>query len=261
MELRQAFLKNNPRFKQRKKLKPQGLVLHSVGVGQPSASVFINSWNRSDFRGSCVHGIIDADTGVVYQTLPWDFKGWHAGSPANDTHIGVEMAEPSQIKYTKGAQFKVSDLAAARAAARRTYESAVELFAMLCKQYGLDPMKRGHVISHSEAHKLGIGTNHADPEHLWKGLEMPYTMDGFRQDVLKAMGREIQNGTEFEPYRVRVVVTNLNIRTGPSTSTKSRGHIEPGVYTIVEEQNGWGLLKAYSARRDGWIYLQYANRV
>ena len=34
---------------------------------------------------------------------------------------------------------------------------------------------------------MGIGTDHADPEHLWRQLGTGYTMDGFRRDVAAAM--------------------------------------------------------------------------
>jgi hypothetical protein len=53
------------------------------------------------------------------------------------------MCEPACIKYTGGATFTCSDTATAKAVAKRTYEAAVELFASLCKQYSLDPMKDG----------------------------------------------------------------------------------------------------------------------
>lgn len=65
--------------------------------------------------------------------------GWHCGSSvngsANNTHIGVEMCEPACITYTGGSTFKCSDLTKTRAAAKRTYETAVDLFAMLCNKY------------------------------------------------------------------------------------------------------------------------------
>lgn len=37
--------------------------------------------------------------------------------------------------------------------------------------------------------------------------------------------------------------------------------IEPGAYTIVDEQDGWGLLKAYAEKRNGWIKLSYTSKV
>lgn len=268
MKIVNAIMTNNPCYKRHKKFTPKGLMLHSVGCAQPAAKVFVNQWNKSTYRTSCVHGVIDATSGDVYQTLPWNYAGWHGGNPSNNTHIGVEMCEPSSIKYTSGANFTITNIQLAQAAARTTYQAAVELFAKLCKDFNLDPLKKGVIVSHSEGHKLGIATNHADPEHLWKGLKMSYTMDGFRKDVAIKMGAkpvETDHGSEktekFQPYTVRVVVTDLNIRIGPSTKYQSQGHVKPGVYTIVEEKDGWGLLKAYAAKRNGWIYLRYANPV
>ena len=149
MKLVQNFLTKNDCYKSGRKITVKGLMLHSVGCSQPNASVFVKNWNRSGLE-ACVHGFIDGNTGTVYQTLPWNHRGWHAGGAANNTHIGVEMCEPACIKYTGGATFTCSDTATAKAVAKRTYEAAVELFASLCKQYNLDPMKDGVIISHKE---------------------------------------------------------------------------------------------------------------
>ena len=195
MRLVESILTRNPCYKAGKKITVQGLMLHSVGCPQPKASVFINSWNRADYGNACVHGFIDGINGKVYQTLPWNHRGWHCGSglngSGNNTHIGIEMCEPACIKYTGGSYFTCTDLAEAKAVAKRTYEAAVELFAMLCKKYKLDPLENGVVISHREGHARGIASNHGDPEHLWNQLGMGYTMDGFRKDVKKAMGSEV----------------------------------------------------------------------
>ena len=56
--------------------------------------------------------------------------------------------------------------------------------------------------------------------------------------------------------------SGLNVRSGPGTGygvvkTLAYG----GAYTIVEEQDGWGLLKAYADRRNGWVYLAYTEEV
>ena len=65
----------------------------------------------------------------------------------------------------------------------------------------------------------------------------------------------------FTPYLVKISISDLNYRKGPSTSYASYGYIEPGVYTIVDEQDGWGLLKAYAKERNGWISLAYTKRI
>lgn len=212
MKLVKSILTKNPCYTAGKKITVKGLMLHSVGCPQPRASVFINNWNRADYDNACVHAFIDGNDGTVYQTLPWNHRGWHCASgkngSGNNTHIGVEMCEPACIKYTGGSTFICSDLATAKAVVKRTYETAVELFAMLCKEYGLNPIADGVIISHAEGHKRGIASNHGDPEHLWTQLGMGYTMDGFRKDVKVAMSGEkednMQDNTEVVKwYRVR----------------------------------------------------------
>lgn len=192
MKLVEAFMTRNPCYRARKKIKIKGIMLHSVGCPQPRASVFIGNWNQESFDDACVHAFIDGNEGTVYQTLPWDHRGWHCASgkkgSGNNTHIGVEMCEPDCIKYVGGATFVCSDVEAARAVVKRTYEAAVELFAYLCEKYRLDPMADGVVISHREGYVRGIASNHGDPEHLWAQLGLGYTMDGFRRDVKATMG-------------------------------------------------------------------------
>ena len=190
MKLIESIMTNNPCYKAGKKITVLGLMLHSVGCSQPKALAFINSWNKSSYDRACVHAFIDGNDGTVYQTLPWNHRGWHGGGSSNNTHIGVEMCEPACIKYTGGSSFTCSNLEEAKAVAKRTYEAAVELFAMLCTEYSLDPTADGVIISHKEGHTRGVASNHADPEHLWTQLGMGYTMDGFRKDVKAAMVTE-----------------------------------------------------------------------
>lgn len=205
MNIIQSITTNNPCYKAGKKITVKGLMLHSVGCSQPSAKVFVRLWDSGDYEIG-VHGVIDGNTGDVYQCLPWNHRGWHGGGVSNNTHIGVEMCEPACIKYTGGSSFTCSDIATARSVVQRTYDTAVQLFAHLCKQYSLDPLADGVIISHKEGHKRGIASNHGDPEHLWNQLGMGYTMDTFRKAVNKAM-----NNTEKDDnvmYYVQVPFTN-----------------------------------------------------
>ena len=191
MTIIESILTKNPCYTAGRKIAVKGLMLHSIGCAQPNAMVFVKNWNRESYRDACVHGFIDGNTGDVYQTLPWNHRAWHCGGAANNTHISVEMCEPASIHYTGGASFVVRDWDDATASAKRTYATAVELFAYLCKEYKLDPLEDGVILSHKEGHARGIASNHGDPEHLWTQLKLGYTMDGFRRDVAKAMGKEI----------------------------------------------------------------------
>lgn len=187
MKIIQSILTKNDCYTAGRKITVKGLMLHSVGCPQPSASVFVKRWNKPD-GSACVHAFIDGNTGEVYQTLPWNHRGWHGGGSSNNTHIGVEMCEPACIKYTGGSSFTCSNVDEARAVAQRTYDTAVQLFAHLCKEYKLDPLRDGVIVSHREGHQRGIASNHGDPEHLWNQLGMGYTMATFRKAVKAAMG-------------------------------------------------------------------------
>lgn len=204
MKIIQSILTKNPCYIVGQRITVKGLMLHSVGTSQPSAMVFIKQWNPpANGRQVCVHGFIDGNTGDVYQTLPWNYRGWHGGTLANNTHIGVEMCEPSTIKYTGGASFKDLNPAKSKEVVMRTYNAAVELFAYLCKQYNLDPLKDGVIISHAEGYKRGIASNHGDPDHLWKSYGL--SMDGFRAAVHDRMnpGNTASSSQKDEIYRVR----------------------------------------------------------
>ena len=171
---------------------PKGLMLHSVGCAQPDASVFVKKWDKPNYK-ACAHAVIDANSGTIMQTLPWNYRGWHCGSgdngSANDTHIGVEMCESRYIKYTGHlADFEVLDKAKAQADAKRAYDAAVELFAMLCETYAIDPLTG--IISHKEGGKKGVASGHVDPEHYWSGLGLNYTMTTFRNAVKALVDRE-----------------------------------------------------------------------
>lgn len=279
MKIIESLLTKNKCYKTNRKITPKGLMLHSVGTPQPSAKVFVNNWNRDSIE-KCVHGFIDANDGNFYQTLPWNHRGWHCGGAGNNTHIGVEMCEPSQIKYTGGASFKVvGDRNKAIEAVERTYKSAVSLFAQLCIKYDLNP--ETDIISHKEGAAKKIASNHGDPEHLWTQLGLPYTMDTFRaavsDEVEKIKGAandspsiselpSVENSseaTEF-PKKIRIDYDNLRIRKGPGTEYGTTGsYTGKGIFTITEIQNGsgskngWGRLKSGA----GWVSLDYATFV
>ena len=216
MKLVESILTRNPCYTAGRKITVKGLMLHSVGCPQPKASAFINSWNSPSHDTSCVHGFIDGNDGTTYQTLPWNHRGWHCGSgnkgSGNNTHIGVEMCEPTCIRYMAGSNFTCSDMETAKAVAERTFKAAVELFAYLCKKYSLDPLMDGVIISHREGYSRGIASNHGDPEHLWTQLGMGYTMDGFRKAVKAAMGGTSYNTDGYTKIMGNAVATTEQMK-------------------------------------------------
>lgn len=62
----------------------------------------------------------------------------------------------------------------------------------------------------------------------------------------------------FTSFLVKVTANSLNIRQDSSSSAKIVGSVKKDeVFTIVNEQNNWGLLKSNA----GWISLRYATKV
>ena len=157
-------------------------MVHSTGANNPTLKRYVgpddgllgkntynNHWNQPMDRNVCVHGFIGklADGSIAtYQTLPWNMRGWHGGGDSNNTHISFEICEDGLTNKT---YFNA------------VYQEAVELTAMLCKEYNLDPLADGVVICHSEGYKRGIASNHGDVMHWFP--KHGKNMNTFRADV------------------------------------------------------------------------------
>lgn len=62
----------------------------------------------------------------------------------------------------------------------------------------------------------------------------------------------------FEPYKVRITASALNVRAGAGTNYKVNTVVHKNeAYTIVEKQGNWGKLKSGA----GWISLDYTKKV
>lgn len=274
MKLIERFATENPCFIRNQSITVKGLMLSTVGCAQPSAKVLVHNANRKTYTRGCMHAYIDASDGTIYQTLPWSVRGAHCGGRANETHIGITMCEPGEIRYIRPGFFELcGDRAKALAAVNRTYKSAVELFAQLCYQFMLDPLK--DICSVKEGKENGIANGRGDPEILWLGLETGHTMTKFRSDVKDAVDaikkiREAQakavptptpviHSVAPEAFQVRIDVPNLRIRTSPEAGDNMTGkYTGVGVFTISEVQNEiWGRLSDGS----GWICLDYVKKL
>lgn len=175
------LLTENDCYQKGETIVPKGVMIHSTGANNPWLRRYVgpddgllggnqygNHWNRPGVS-ACVHAFIGrrADGTVdTYQTLPWNYRGWHCGRSGNDTHISFEICE---------------DGLADEDYFRQTYQAAVDLTAYLCHTYDLDPMTPGVVVDHAEGYEMGIASGHSDVRHWWS--KFGATMDGFRQEV------------------------------------------------------------------------------
>ena len=255
MNLLKCILTANDCYKKGKKITPKGVMVHSTGANNPTMKRYAqplktdsdyaaltqkpgvnrngNHWNRSGLN-VCVHAFIgklaDGTVGTV-QTLPWNHRGWHSGTgkkgSANDTHISFEICEDG---LTDSVYFN------------KVYREAVELTAMLCKEYKLDPLADGVIICHSEGYKRGIASNHGDVMHWFP--KHGKSMGTFRNDVKAQMGTA-------SPKTFTVKATDADVYSAPAATKIS------GVYTITEEKNGYGKLKSGV----GWVKLSDVKRL
>lgn len=87
-------------------------------------------------------------------------------------------------------------------------------------------------------------------------------------------GKEIYPCVEAShtEFQVKITATDLRIRKGPGMTydyQKAGGkamYTGKGVYTIVKTSDGpgasqWGLLKSYESHEDGWISMDFVNKV
>lgn len=73
----------------------------------------------------------------------------------------------------------------------------------------------------------------------------------------KPAKQEAAKPAAFKPYLVRIIADKLNVRAGAGAHYKINTVVSKGgVYTIVDEYNGWGKLKSGA----GWISLRYTTK-
>ena len=227
LKIVQKFTTGNGLYNANDTIDVKGLVLHSVGGPLPDADNWRDSFN-SISRAS-VHAFIDGKKdNYVVQTAPWNLHCYHVGGSANDTHIGIEMGESDKLTNYSGASFTVTseNKSEVLADVKRAYSTAVKLFAVLCREFDLDPLGTNVIVSHNEARLRGIGTDHVDPEHYWDGTNSGLTMDKFRADVNKLLKK---------------------IKKSDSSNKKDSGGDGRGRHSILNKQNLLKILGGFGA--------------
>ena len=229
MNLQKLILTKNECYIKGKKITPKGIMVHSTGAnntylkryigpndGNLGQNYYNNHWNichpggrdigshsyvdndgdgrcdRCGGRQVCVHafiGKLNDGSIATYQTLPWDYRGWHSGSgskgTANDGYIGFEICEDD---LKDAAYFN------------KVYKEAVELCAYLCKQYGLTEK---NIICHSEGNSQGIASNHSDVMHWFP--KHGKNMNTFRSDVKALLNKSTEKKPETSTYSTYTV--------------------------------------------------------
>jgi N-acetylmuramoyl-L-alanine amidase len=183
--LKSKFMTRNDCYTAGRKITPKGIMVHSTATPGVMAADWFSRWNKSYKAGEinrqvCVHAFLDDKE--VWQYLPWNHRGWHAGGDANNTHISFEICEPGGFSYSGGSTMVGYDVKKNEAYFRAVWKNAVELCVYLCKLYNLTEKD---ILSHSEGNKKGIASNHSDVGHWFP--KHGENMDSFRAAVKKAL--------------------------------------------------------------------------
>lgn len=248
MNLHKLILTQNACYKAGRTIKPKGIMVHSTGANNPYLKRYVgpddgllgvnrckNHWNQETPNGKkvCAHAFIGKlkDSSIAaYQTLPWNWRGWHAGGTANNDYIGIEICEDG---LTNSSYFSA------------VYKEAVELCVYLCRQCGLTEK---NIICHSEGYKLGVASNHGDVMHWFP--KHGKTMDTFRAEVKALMATDTEDSREAETtvaypeklttgyYRVRKTWKNNKSQVGAYrilTNAKAAADKNPGNFVFTND--------------------------
>ena len=260
MNLQKLIFTESDCYKTGKKIIPKGIMVHSTAANNPNLKRYVgpddgllgknlynNHWNKPGVN-KCVHAFIGKlkDGSIAtYQTLPWDYCGWHAHGSSNDTHISFEICEDNlkdAIYFNK------------------VYQEAVELCAYLCEQFNLTEKD---IICHCEGYEKGIASNHGDVMHWFP--KHGKTMDTFRADV-KALLKTDKDEVKPTPAvaatapassfskslagTYQVTASWLNVRHGAGTTKKKMVAIPNGTKVKC-----YGYYSTFLGTK--WLYIQF----
>lgn len=161
-------------------------------------------------------------------------RAWTSSSPDNDNQaVTIEVAN-----NTLGPNWTVSD---------KAMTSLIDLCVDICKRNGIQRLN-------FTGDKTGNLTMHCYfKSTLCPGPYLKSKFPYIASEVNKRLGADAAP----EPFIVQITASSLNVRKGPGTSYAVSRTVSKGqVFTIVQQQGGWGKLKSGA----GWISLKYTVR-
>ncbi|MEF9623798.1 N-acetylmuramoyl-L-alanine amidase [Streptococcus dysgalactiae] len=208
------------------------VIHHNAGTSDSAAR---RTWYISTGVGTSAHYQVTPDKiwGCVSETS----VAYHAGDYAvNQRSIGIEHLNDAGAPHWTIAE--------------ETYHNSAKLIADICQRYNI-PIDDKHIIPHR------VVSATACPG----GIDMAKLIRMAQEVASGAISKTEITVKPSGTFRVKISVSDLNIRKAPSVSSKSLGFIKAGVYTIVETKQAdgykWGKLKSGI----GWIALNYTKKL
>lgn len=207
-------------------------------------------------RGTCsANYYIDSD-GTIWGGIPEEYGAWTSSSALNDkTAITIEVSN-----NVNGYPWSVSEQA---------FQALVALCADICDRYGINPYYDGTTKGSITEHRMFSAT--ACPGDTLHGIIISGDFESCIKEKMTTYVKDVSpvqvapvspvhntntNAVQEEKRKVPFLVTVANgtkIYQTPSLMAVETGICPRGVYTIVEEKDGWGRLKSGL----GWIDLHY----
>lgn len=176
-------------------------------------------------------------------------RSWCSSNKAND-HRAVTI----EVACEPVAPYKVTDAAMA---------ALIELVADICRRNEIKQLLwKGDKSLIGQVDKQNMTVHRWFAKKACPG-DYLYGKHGYiAAEVNKRLGvTAVQPEPAQQPagtYKVRITANTLNVRAGAGTSYKVTTTVKKGgIYTIVEEKDGWGKLKSGA----GWISLKYTEKV
>lgn len=231
------------------------ITIHCV-VGQCTVQTLGNIFAPTSRQASSNYGVgYDGKIGMYCEEKD---RSWCSSSAANDNRaITIEVASDSTEPYA------VTDAA---------YKSLIKLVADICKRNGIKKLvwstNKDDRVNHRNGCNMTVHRDYANKSCPGTYL---YNRHGQIAEEVNKLLNATPTPTPTKGYLVKIT-TLLNVRKGPGVEYEAwyiKGQTPVpagGVYTIVDEATAkdggkWGLLKAFSEQRNGWINLGYTKKV
>lgn len=229
-------------------------------VGQLSAESIGRCFTSTSRQASCNYGIgLD---GRVCLIVDEENRSWCSSSSANDQRaVTIEVASDKNPPYA----FKDA-----------AYNKLVDLCEDICRRNGKKKLlwienKNTALNYNPKSDEMLLTVHRWFANKSCPGDWMFARMGNLANEVTRRLGgtateipkqpaqpsnppKEVTN-FPATPFTVRVLVDDLNIRTQPTMGDNVIGVAGKGSFTIVEVKDGWGLLKSYADKKNGYIYL------
>lgn len=226
------------------------IVIHYTGNDGDSDEANANYFKRNIVKASA-HYFVDDDS--VTQSVPDDYVAWSVGGKKY-TNCAKTGGGTMYGKCTNANSLSVELCDTVKDGkvypSAKTIENALTLVRELMKKYNV-PASR--VIRHFDV------TGKACPAYWCRSVEKNALWETvFHKKLMTSSASAASAESTAKSYLVRITANSLNVRSGPGMFYTAVTSVKKNqVYTIIEEKNGWGLLKS----KTGWISLAYTTKV